>query len=111
MCSFCDKVIIAMESGVIPPNIHFVKPRKGIEAFEDGSIRVLSELTPWEPGFVGINSFGFGGANCHILLQPNLKKKINGGKPNDDLPRLVVVSGRTEHAVTSFLDEVKIKIT
>ncbi|RLU25189.1 hypothetical protein DMN91_003281 [Ooceraea biroi] len=101
------KVLIAMETSIIPPNIHFTKPRKGIEAFEDGSIRVVTDPTPWEPDYVGINSFGFGGANCHVLLQPNLKKKINGGTPNDNLPRLIVMSGRTEQAVESFLNEIE----
>lgn len=55
---------------------------------------------------IGVNSFGFGGANCHVLLRWNEKEKINGGAPNDDIPRLVVVSGRTEEAVRVMLDEV-----
>lgn len=100
------KVIIAIQTGIIPPNINFTQVRKGIKAFEDGSIHVVNTPTPWNPGFVGINSFGFGGANCHILLQSNLKQKINGGAPNDDIPRLVVVSGRTEQAIESLLNEV-----
>lgn len=96
-----------METGIIPPNVNFAKPRQDVEAFKDGSIRVVSEPTPWKPGLVGMNSFGFGGANCHILLRPNQKEKINGGIPNDDLPRLVVISGRTEQAVEVFLNEVR----
>ncbi|KAJ8946534.1 hypothetical protein NQ318_004670 [Aromia moschata] len=48
----------------------------------------------------GINSFGFGGGNCHILLRKNLKEKVNNGIPQDNLPRLVCLSGRTEEAVT-----------
>ncbi|XP_050457757.1 fatty acid synthase-like isoform X2 [Cataglyphis hispanica] len=101
------KVIIAIQTGIIPPNINFTQVRKDIKALENGSIRVVNTPTPWNPGFVGINSFGFGGANCHILLQSNLKQKVNGGAPNDDLPRLVVISGRTEQAVESFLNEVE----
>ncbi|KMQ91191.1 fatty acid synthase, partial [Lasius niger] len=101
------KVIIAMHTSIIPPNINFTQTRKGIKAFEEGSIRVVNAPTPWKPGFVGVNSFGFGGANCHILLQSNLKEKVNGGAPNDDLPRLVVVSGRTEQAVESLLNEIQ----
>ncbi|XP_029670079.1 fatty acid synthase-like [Formica exsecta] len=101
------KVIIAIQTGIIPPNINFTQVRKGVKAFEDGSIHVVNTPTPWNPGFVGINSFGIGGANCHILLQSNLKQKINGGAPNDDIPRLVVVSGRTEQAIESLLNEIK----
>ena len=55
---------------------------------------------------VGVNSFGFGGANAHILLQWNQKNKINGGAPTDTIPRLVVASGRTEEAVDTILKDV-----
>jgi fatty acid synthase len=55
---------------------------------------------------VGINSFGFGGANAHILLQWNQKNKINGGAPADTIPRLVVASGRTQEAVSVILKDV-----
>jgi len=95
-----------MQTGIIPPNINFTKERQDIKAFKEGRIRVVNIATPWKPGFAGINSFGFGGANCHILLQSNLKQKVNGGAPNDDLPRLVIVSGRTEQAVELLLNEV-----
>ncbi|XP_070161148.1 fatty acid synthase-like [Polyergus mexicanus] len=101
------KVIIAMQTGIIPPNTNFTQVRKGVKALEDGSIRVVNTPTPWNPGFTGINSFGFGGANCHILLRSNLKQKVNGGAPNDDIPRLVVVSGRTEQAIESLLNEIE----
>lgn len=101
------KVIIAMQTGIIPPNLNFTSPRKDIKPFEKGKIRVISNATPWKPDIVGINSFGFGGANCHILLQSNLKEKVNGGALNDNLPRLVIVSGRTEQAVESLLNTVE----
>lgn len=95
-----------METGFIPPNLHYNKPREGVKALEDGRIKVITELTPWELGYVGINSFGFGGANAHVLLRSNQKEKVNNGAPQDDLPRLVVVSGRTEEAVHTLLNDV-----
>lgn len=55
---------------------------------------------------MGVNSFGFGGANAHILLQWNRKNKVNGGAPTDTVPRLVVASGRTEEAVDTILKDV-----
>lgn len=68
----------------------------------------MTEPTPWEGGMVGVNSFGFGGANCHVLLEWNSKSKINGGLPEDDIPRLVNVSGRTNEAVVNMLTFVSI---
>ncbi|XP_067204115.1 fatty acid synthase-like [Linepithema humile] len=100
------KVIIAFETGFVPPNINFTSPRNDIDALMDGSIRVITEAMPLKNGYVGINSFGFGGANAHMLLQWNVKKKINNGVPTDDLPRLVVLSGCTEESVKLFLDDI-----
>ena len=40
-----------------------------------------------------------GGANSHVILKSFAKEKINHGIPDDFLPRIVCVSGRTEEAV------------
>jgi fatty acid synthase len=95
-----------METGNIPPNLHYTAPLKGVKSLKDGRLKVVTETTPWEGGYMGINSFGFGGANCHAILKSHTKKKINEGAKNDDLPRLVAISGRTEESVKVFLDDV-----
>lgn len=95
-----------METGIITPTIHFKHPRKELTAIIEGRIKVVTEPTEWKGGYICVNSFGFGGANAHILLKSNPKLKINNGTPNDDLPRLVAVSGRTEEAVKIILDDV-----
>ncbi|XP_015113026.1 fatty acid synthase [Diachasma alloeum] len=101
------KVVIANETGIIPPNLHYKEPREGVKALADGKLKVVIEPTPWSGGYVGISSFGFGGANAHVLLKSNPKEKINGGAPQDDLPRLVIASGRTEDAVETILADVE----
>lgn len=67
---------------------------------------MVTDKEPLSGGLIGVNSFGFGGANCHILLKWNEKEKVNGGAPKDDIPRLVAISGRTEEAVKIILDKV-----
>ncbi|XP_076644466.1 fatty acid synthase [Halictus rubicundus] len=106
LCSVA-KILIAMESGLIPPNLNFKSPIPGIKSFEDGMLQVITEPTPWDGGYVGINSFGFGGANAHILLKSHSKEKVNNGAPADDLPRLVALSGRHEEALDTFLNYVE----
>lgn len=101
-----SKIIIACESGIIPPNLHYKVPREGVAALADGRLKVVTEPTPWKGGYVGASSFGFGGANAHVLLKSNTQEKINGGAPRDDLPRLVFASGRTEKAVDAILADV-----
>ncbi|XP_047538557.1 fatty acid synthase-like [Vanessa atalanta] len=101
------KLCIAYTTGYIPPNINFKVPRKGIPYLEEKKLKVVTEKQPWGRGMSGINSFGFGGANAHVLLKNIARAKINNGLPSDDLPRLVCVSGRTEAAVARILDDLE----
>ncbi|KAJ8958993.1 hypothetical protein NQ317_011721 [Molorchus minor] len=107
VCSII-KCIIALETGYIPPNINFKHPQEAIRGLIEGRLKVVTDKIPFEDdrGLIGVNSFGFGGGNCHVLLQAKTKKKVNQGLPRDNLPRLVCVSGRTEEAVTSVCDEI-----
>ncbi|GJQ79757.1 hypothetical protein Trydic_g23234 [Trypoxylus dichotomus] len=101
------KLIIAMETGYIPPNLNYNKPRKGVKALEEGRMVVVTEKMPLpdQRGYFAANSFGFGGSNAHILLHWNTKAKRNDGTPEDDLPRLICVSGRNEDGVKSILND------
>ncbi|CRK99510.1 CLUMA_CG012829, isoform A [Clunio marinus] len=108
LCSI-TKVIIAFENQTIPPNINFESPRRDISALVEGKLKVVDEIMKLEGPLVCINSFGFGGANAHALFKANPKEKVNRGVPNDNIPRLVVWSGRTEEAVSSILDSVRQK--
>ncbi|KAL6267202.1 hypothetical protein P5V15_000279 [Pogonomyrmex californicus] len=107
LCSIA-KVLIAMEEGVIPANLHYNNPNPEISALIEGRMRVVDKATPWNGGLVGINSFGFGGANAHIILRSNPKPKLLPLLNTTELlPRLVTVSGRTEEAVHILLDKAK----
>ncbi|KAL0099538.1 hypothetical protein PUN28_019748 [Cardiocondyla obscurior] len=100
------KVLLAMETGIITPTIHFKNPRKNLIGVIEGRIKIVTEPTKLQGDKICINSFGFGGANSHVLLKSNSKQKINNGTPDDDLPRLVAVSGRTEEAVKTIFNDV-----
>lgn len=65
----------------------------------------MAKNEPWNGGIIGLNSFGFGGANAHIILKSNPKPKTHW--PAEPLPRLMTVSGRTEEAVNSFLSNMQ----
>lgn len=55
-------------------------------------------------GYVALNSFGFGGANAHVLLKSN--PKVKKTSVISTLPRLITVSGRTNDAVNNMLKNV-----
>jgi fatty acid synthase len=67
---------------------------------------VVTERVPWTGDLAGVSSLGLGGANAHIILQRNQKRKVNGGVPADSVPCLVVASGRTKEAVDVILKDV-----
>ena len=70
--------------------------------FGNYNLQVVSEPMPWKGGLVGINSFGFGGSNVHVILQspeapePEVLEKLS-------LPIVVPASGRTEEGVKKML--------
>ncbi|KAG5306378.1 FAS synthase, partial [Pseudoatta argentina] len=104
LCSIA-KVLIAMEAGIIPANLHFNIPNPNIPGINEGRIRVVDKATPWNGGLVGINSFGFGGANAHVILRSNPKPKLSPLlNITELLPKLIAVSGRTEEAVHTLLN-------
>ncbi|KAK0392639.1 hypothetical protein NLU13_2134 [Sarocladium strictum] len=63
------KAALAVERGLIPQNL-FEKLNPQIEL--PAHVRVPTTLTPWPhqgPRRASINSFGFGGANAHVVLE------------------------------------------
>ncbi|NXK65451.1 FAS synthase, partial [Sylvietta virens] len=97
------KVILSLEHGLWAPNLHFNTPNPDIPALHDGSLEVVCKPTPVKGGLIGINSFGFGGANAHVILRPNKNKC----QPLEtcNTPRLVQISGRTQEAVETLIQE------
>jgi phthiocerol/phenolphthiocerol synthesis type-I polyketide synthase C len=65
------KVALALRHRAIPPSLHFGEPNPLIP-FDSLPLRVAQTLTPWpENGrraVAGVSSFGFGGANAHVVL-------------------------------------------
>ena len=98
------KVLIAMEDGAIPANLHFTSPNPDIPALKDGRLMVIAERQPWNGGYVGINSFGFGGSNVHVLVESN-KREAAPQHPAAKVPRLATWCARTEDGVSEVLQQ------
>src|SRR3989338_6987367 len=66
------KVALMLRHRMIPPSLHFHKPNPAIP-FEQLSLRVQTALGPWPdesvPLIAGVNAFGFGGTNAHVVLE------------------------------------------
>ncbi len=95
------KVLLMLRHRVIPPNLHFDEPNPRID-FNDLNLRVVTEATPLpaeDKLCVGINSFGFGGANAHIVLSapPQHEAPAKTATPRTELP--IILSAKTPQAL------------
>ncbi len=98
-------MLLSLERGVWAPNLHFNSPNPDIPALTDGRVQVVDRPVPVRGGIVGINSFGFGGSNVHIILRPAEKPAVTA--PSSPLPRVLQACGRTEAAVNFLLQQGK----
>ncbi|KRX40198.1 Fatty acid synthase [Trichinella murrelli] len=102
------KMLIAFQSGFLPPNLNFEVPNPSIPGLLNGQLKVVTTKTPWNGGIVGVNSFGFGGSNTHVVLRsPVLLKQKSRTKPVHS--RLFCFAGRVEKAVEKMLNTIEEK--
>jgi len=103
IASLC-KLLIAMETGTIPGNLHFTEPNPYIPGLMDGRLTVVDKNTPLPTtGYISVNSFGFGGSNTHALLKPYRNERSTLQVPKVNCPRMVCYSGRTQEGVETML--------
>ena len=66
------KVILALQRGAIPPNLHFHAGNPHID-WAALPLTVPVETVPWQPidgrRLAGVSSFGFSGCNAHVVLE------------------------------------------
>ena len=64
------KAALAVHHGVLPPTLHCEDPHPDLKATR---FEPVSEARPWpessEPRRAGVNAFGFGGINAHVVLE------------------------------------------
>lgn len=66
------KALLILRHGIIPPSIHFREPNPNID-FRRWGLEVVRHTRslpiPGEAPLIGVNSFGFGGVNAHVILE------------------------------------------
>ncbi|GLX22049.1 type I polyketide synthase [Streptomyces lavendulae] len=64
------KAALAVHEGVLPPTLHLEDPHPGLARTR---MRPVTAAEPWErgpaPRRAGVNAFGFGGINAHVVLE------------------------------------------
>jgi acyl transferase domain-containing protein/phosphopantetheinyl transferase len=64
------KAVLAVREGILPPTLHCETPHASLAATR---FHTLAAAQPWEtngqPRRAGVNAFGFGGINAHVVLE------------------------------------------
>jgi acyl transferase domain-containing protein/NADPH:quinone reductase-like Zn-dependent oxidoreductase/NAD(P)-dependent dehydrogenase (short-subunit alcohol dehydrogenase family)/acyl carrier protein len=98
------KTALSLQHRIIPPNIHFNEPNPEI-VFHETSVFIPVEprlLSNKVNHYAGINSFGYGGTNGHILLSTfqDGKKEVIEKKSNiKEIPLMLPFSAANEKAL------------
>ena len=65
------KIVLSLQNGEIPRQLHFETPNPRI-AWDELPVKVSSSPTSWQrngtPRIAGISGFGFSGTNAHLLI-------------------------------------------
>ncbi len=97
------KAFLSLNHGVLPASLHFSQPSDHI-AFDELNLTVCDKvmlLPNAATQLAGVNSFGFGGTNAHVIVGPG---KTSAAPPNSSLQgkNLFMLSAATKPALAEL---------
>jgi acyl transferase domain-containing protein/tryptophanase/acyl carrier protein len=105
------KAVLSIKNQQIPANLHLEEVNPYIK-LEGTPFYIADKLTAWKapvgedgapaPRVAGVSSFGFGGANAHVVLQ----EYIAPGRPLlpvEHEPQLIVLSAKNEKRLDAYM--------
>ncbi|MBJ8015077.1 SDR family NAD(P)-dependent oxidoreductase [Bacillus cereus group sp. N34] len=105
------KATLALKYRELPPTIHMKSPNQNIN-FIDSPLFINTTYRKWEktgdtPRRLGINSFGFSGTNCHVVLEESpdyykepIKEQVNH--------YVLTLSTKSEGALSRLIEKYKV---
>ncbi len=95
------KATLVVGHRAIPPSLHFEDPNPQID-FQARRLAVPTKIEAWPAGhdraIAGVNSFGFGGTNAHVVLEEPPPVPVTRPAASA-APRLLSFSARSEEAL------------
>src|SRR5580700_304410 len=100
------KAMLVLKHGRIPASLHFNTPNPNID-FAALKLRIPTTLEPFPETsgsrMAGVNSFGFGGANAHVLLvEPPVECQAEHEKIEVERAWPVMLSARSEESLRGY---------
>ncbi|RQW22569.1 SDR family NAD(P)-dependent oxidoreductase [Bacillus sp. C1-1] len=110
------KVALSISNQQLPPTLNFEEANQNIP-FEKTPFYVVNKSQSWlptdqHPLRAGINAFGFGGTNAHIILEgaPSTPE-IGVNKPLTDGPQLMVINGKSKATLKKIASDLNQYVT
>lgn len=96
------KVLLSFKHSTLPANLNYSTPNTFID-WKNSSIKVVGENMQWNDTVkrAGINGFGFGGSNAHIILTEPANDKAPEVQPDMESGYILKITGKTKNAVKS----------
>ncbi|MEF3366289.1 type I polyketide synthase [Methylocystis sp. 9N] len=99
------KAALCLDRGAVPPQANLQNPNPKIP-FQELGIRLATSLEPLseedQEVYCGVNSFGFGGTNAHVVLQRIEKPPLEEKKDGSAGEQILLLSGRDPKVLTAL---------
>jgi acyl transferase domain-containing protein/NAD(P)-dependent dehydrogenase (short-subunit alcohol dehydrogenase family)/acyl carrier protein len=103
------KTALVLHHGAVPPNLHFEKPNPKLE-LDRRCLRVPTSVEVLEGNgrllLAGVNSFGYGGTNAHVLMEQYRAPKANRLDTEAEVvrPHVFPISARCSEALAQLAE-------
>ena len=95
-----SKMVLSLQHDKLPPSINYAGPNPYID-FDAAHLRVLDTVSDWPRyggyAVAGVSSFGFGGANAHVVLREVLPRDVVEREPEPQPETEPVAAVAGEH--------------
>jgi len=102
------KTICALETGVLPPSLHFKKPLAELQ-LEQSPFTVVQKQESWQcdgPRRAAVNSLGVGGTNAFVVLEQAPKSPVAPSTTSSEqAPVLLPLSAQNRQALTERMQD------
>ena len=102
------KAVLCLKHRAIPASLHFTTPNPDIP-FGEMNLEVVSRYTELpasgQPALLGVNSFGFGGTNAHVVLGEHQRARPRSRRTAARRKRILLfLSARSPGALSDLAD-------
>ncbi|XP_015789260.1 fatty acid synthase isoform X2 [Tetranychus urticae] len=98
------KVVKIFQNKLIPADIGLTNPNPKIAGLFDGRLVPVSKPINFTGKYIGINSFGYGGANAHVIVTCNAPEYKSNNSVSHNGYRLVCFCNRTMEGIDKMIN-------